>query len=377
MAVAVAVSKMSQRLLQQILGLLFLVVVAVGVFLLPVIFSKFNPPTTESDPAEVTQSELMEAVRVGNFKTASEKYLSIQNDPNASADEKALAVLNTLGMQYRLTGNPGTRLVDIQNMKKIILDESVSLNIRADALDSLANQYHISGRHPAVFTEIYKDEPFSLYLAPGDPDLSARRLAEWSYGMVPTSNSAIVIARWYAEQYILNPNQAADVTDEYATRAEEYLNKASAASQKEKERDPGYVDSTRYLVYRYWHAIITGQLAEQKGEPYKSQYRKVYEDFIQFTQTQNNVLARGYLLYAYLFFAQRVAQQGDESGAKIYLDKLVRELRKVENPRTSVFVLFLKNEYRYRPTGATWGVVRNMSEISPSFKSAIDEIIAP
>ncbi len=373
-ATVVVVSKMSQRLLQQILGLLFLVVVAVVVFLLPVILSKFKP-STESDSVEVTRGELMEAVRAGDFKRATEKYLSIQNNPNASADEKALAVLNTLGMQYRLTGDPGTRLTDIQNMKKIILDESVSLRTRADTLDSLASQYYFSGRDPAVFTEIYKDEPFSSYLVPGDPDLSARHLAEWSYDMVPTSNSAITIARWYAEQNVLNPGQPENTTKMYADLAGEYLDKATAASRDEAARDPLYVDDTRYLAYRYWHAIIVGQLAGQKGEPYKSQYREVYEDFIQFAQTQKNILARGYLLYAYLFFAQRVAQYGDELGAKTYLDKLVRELRDIESPRTSVFVQQLKNEYRYRPTGATWRVVENMFTLSPNLKEEVKRLI--
>ncbi len=349
--------------------LVFLATLAVGAGLLYFYFNEgFGPVRTSALP------ELVQDVRSGDFEEASVKTLSIQGDVNKSADEKALALYASLGIQYRLTGDPETRLVDIRNMKKAILDATVSGKVRVNILNVLAGQYSISGRDNAVFMEIYKDAPFDQYLAKGDPDLSARKLYEWSYSLLPTSNAAIGIASWYTEQVILNRDQPRTITTEYAATAEEWLSKGATASEEEAKQDPTYGDSTRYLVYRYWRAVIIGRLSVQKGEPYLSDYRTEFENFFTFAKGQQNILAEEYILYGRLFYAQLLLRNDDSVSAKIQADLLATALNTVLQPETSVFIRFLKNESQRN--GATWRGISSLFTISPYFKEVANKAIS-
>lgn len=393
-AAMAAANKMSENLYQLIVRVLILVagILAIGFglvwffFLSPRLSNTTDTTSTTSGtsgtpyiPEVSNESELketLEAARAGDYEAAITNSNSIQSDPKNSAEAKALATFSTIGAQYRLTADTNARLIDIRNMKKIILDRELSLWTRVNTLNALGSQYSNSGRDPAVFAEIYKDAPFETYLVPGDPDLSARHLAEWSYEMMPTSFAAIGIARWYTEQYITNPNQAASVTASNAAIAEDYLKKADAAALEEAKQDSAYPNSTRYLVYRYWRAMIIARLAVQKGEPYVSQYKAVYNEFIKYGLTQRNVLAKDFVLYARLFFAQRLTQEDDQVAAKAQLDLLAQELRAVATSTTSVFVQFLKNESRNAPTGPNWTAAKNMSLISPNFKAEVEKVLA-
>ncbi|MSU74715.1 hypothetical protein EXS57_02970 [Candidatus Kaiserbacteria bacterium] len=349
--------------------LVFLGALTVGAGLLYFYFNEgFGPVRTSALP------ELVQDVRSGDFEEASVKLLSIQGDANKSADEKALALYASLGTQYRLTGDPKARLIDIRNMKPAILDATVSGKVRVNILNALAGQYSISGGDTAVFMEIYKDAPFDQYLVKGDPNLSARKLYEWSYSLLPTSSAAIGIARWYTEQVILNRDQPRTITTEYAATAEGWLNKADAATEQEAKNDPTYGDSTRYLVYRYWRAVIIGRLSVQKGEPYLSDYRTEFENFFTFAKGQQNILAEEYILYGHLFYAQLLVRNDDRTTAKAQADLLATALNDVSNPGTSVFISFLK--YESSRNGATWSGISSLFTVSPSFKEAVDKVLA-
>ncbi len=363
-------NKMPQQRPYLIIVLTFVGVLAVGVGLVYFFFFYGSSPVPER--ASVS-SELVQDVRSGNFEEAFAQSLSIQSDVNKSADEKALALFATLGTQFRLTGDPETRLVDIRNMKKVILDTAVSGSVRINILNTLAMQYSISARDNAVFMEIYKDAPFDQYLAKGDPDLSARKLYEWSYSLFPTSNAAISIARWYTEQAIINSDQPLNVTQVYAATAEEWLKKADVATKEEAKRDPSYGDSTRYLVYRYWRTIVIGRLAVQKGEPYRSSYRTEFEDFFTFAEGQQNTLAADYILYGRLFYAQRFIYDNDNAAAKVQADLLATALTAVSDPKTSAFIRFLKNESARN--GVTWRGISSLFPVSPAFKEAVQKAL--
>ncbi len=373
---AVAVNKMSITT-RRLIGFLILIGAFVAAFFLVQFFiPKSSAPETGNRSTKVPET-LVLAVRMGDFQTAVSENRAIQDNPNKSSEEKAVAAYNALGSQYRATADTSARILDVQNMKKVILDKTVSLSTRVGTLDVLTKQYYIAGRDPAVFAEIYKDAPFDSYLAPGDPDLSARHLAEWAYGMMPTSNSAITIARWYSEQRILNPKQSTSTTNAYLDIAEDYLKKADAASLQESKSESSYSNSRRYLFYRYWKAMIVARLAgqEPKREPYQTQYREEFERFIAFAKTQQNVIAKEFLQYGHLFFSARLVRDNDTVAAKKQLDELAQELNATENLDTNVFMEFLKNEYKYRPTGVNWLLVKNMSGISPNFKAAVEKVI--
>jgi hypothetical protein len=305
------------------------------------------------------------------------------SSPLSAADEKALALYNVLGARYRVSGDSATRLEDVRAMKQVVLDSRVSLAIRANMLNMLAAQYSLSGADPAVSAEVFADAPFNQYYEKAADDdrtarLSARKLFEWSYGMKPTSFAAINIARWYSEQPAFNPGLDTATRRAYNNAAHEYLLKAEAASIEEARNDSTYLNSTRYMQYRYWRAVIIGRLANSNshGSIYKNQYRQLYDEFFRFAATQDNALAQEYVPYARLFYARALAADDASDEAKVQLDTLASELLKLSNVPTNVFVRFLKNEYAYRRDGATWkNLVASNFVLSPALKAAVSGVV--
>ena len=327
-------------------------------------------------PRPTAPPELVQPRRVGDYELAVSNYEATINDPTKSNEEKAIATYGAAGAKFHVTGDIHDRLEDIRNLKKIVVDSTISLQTRVAALNILAASYYDSGRDPVVSAEVYKDAPFSTYLAPGQPELSARHLYEWSYSLAPTSLAAIRIAEWYSAQYINHPGQSEDMTKAYAVLAEEYMNKADSASLKETQNDPAYLDSALNVNYRYWKANITGRLATQVGEPYLSQYRDVYDEYIAFAQKSPNVLAKEYLFYARLFYSSELVAHKDSKAAKAQLDLLATELSTLLNPNATGFVRFLRNNQKNQPTGFNWTVTKNSFAISPNFQHAVEKIIA-
>lgn len=366
----------------RLIGFLLLVGGFAAAFFLVQFFVSGNISNSEQSSVPAWLSTTIQKQRSGDFAGALAEARSIQNDPNSSAEEKALATYNTLGAEFRLTGDINTRLSDVRKMKAIVLDESVSLKTRANVLNNLAAAYSNSGATPSVADEIFKDEPFrQYYSAAEDPDrmvrLSTRKLFEWSYSMNPTSYAAISIARWYSEQQAFNPGLATSTLRAYADLAEDYLKKADAASEEEMREDRTYSDSVRYLVYRHWRTVVIGRLAAPDRPEYQKIFRSTYDEFITFTQTQQNVLARGFLFYARLYYASKLSRVGDDANAKIQLDLLAGELNSVPDPSTNIFLRFLRNEHEERPTGASWiNLVESKYALSPAFKAAVEKVLA-
>ena len=380
-AVTAAVNEMSTTI-TRLIGFLILIAAFVLAFFLVQSFVSRDASNSGQSSGWKWLSATVQKQREGDFSGALAEARLVQDDPGSSAEAKALATLNTLGAEYRVTGEASTRLSDVKKMKEIIMNESVSLWTRVSALNTLAGQYSISGGDSAVFAEIFKDKPFSDYFASAeDPDrtarLSARKLFEWSYSMRPTSFAAINISRWYSEQMLFNPNLPTSTRTKDLDIAEDYLKKADAVSLEEAKQDSSYSDSGRYLVYRYWRTVIFGRLAGPTRPEYLSEYRATYDEFISFAKAQRNVLAEEYLSYARLYYAAKLALEKDTVGAKTQLDLLADEMSLVSDPSVSVFMRFLRNEYTNRPTGPSWkNLVENKYAISPKFKAAVEKVIA-
>jgi hypothetical protein len=334
--------------------------------------------TTSASPYRVeapVPQPLLQAVRAGEYASAVSEVQSILDDPARSPDEKALAQLIAVGSEYRLTGAPEARVRDIAIMKQLVSDPALSRYTRINTLNTLANLYSMSGRDPEVLTEVFKDAPYNSFLITGDPDLSVRRVYEWSYSQLPTSFAAINIARWYSEQLIRNPDQTAELTAEYAAVAQEYLNKADETARIEAGQDQNFAGSTRDVIYQYWRTLIIGRLATQIGAPYDSQYRGAYQAFFDYVATVDNVYAQEYELYARLFFAQRLVRTGDDASAQGQLAILTTKLRDLENADVNPFVRFLRNERANRPDGANWQAVVNLFELSSEFKTVVEGLL--
>lgn len=334
---------------------------------------------TQQQPKDPV-SDIIGSMRNGEFETALGISDSIRNSPEATAEEKAQATFLSIGARYWVTGDSASRLEDIRMMKDIVRDESLSLDIRVNALNLIAAQYSISGADADIYEEIYKDAPFSQYRS-DDPNmdraarLAGRNLFEWSMSMKPTSMAAIHIARWYSEQAVFATSTDSVSNTDNSQKAEQYLRSADALAMNEVSADPRLVNTPQYLLYKYWRSVIIGRLAASPmvGAGYKDLYRSTYDEFIQFADAQPSPIADEYILYARLFYAGALARDADP-GARAQLDLLAEGINAADSK--SVFKLFLKNEYELRPTGATWvNLVQRQFVRSSEFKAAVEAVV--
>jgi hypothetical protein len=228
-----------------------------------------------------------------------------------------------------------------------------------------------------VFKEIYKDSPFDAFLVPNSPQLSALNLAKLSYQLAPSSNAAITVAQISAGQYFGGTHQSASTTAMNVATAEDYLNKADLSAQREQNASPDvYKNGERYLTYRIWRAITIGFLAVEAGEPFKSQYRQEYEDFITYAKNLQSTHAKDEIFYARMNYARILASEKDLATEKVQLDAMANELGSITNVNSYSYSWFLRNQLKYRPTDPLSLALKQMYGVSPSFKAIADKLAA-
>lgn len=329
-----------------------------------------TPPLVTALPVP---EQMVNAVRSGEFESVIQENNRIQTK-SVNPTEKAIASLNTYSSDFRLTADVQSRIKDIQQMKKVVLDPNVAQRIRVTTLDTLSTQYCNSGRDPQIFAELYKEEPFSK-LKTDDPDLSARLMAEWAYSIRPTSFNSIRIAHWYSKQWMMHPNMPATTTAAYKGITIQYLKKAEEVSQIELGRDKDFQNSLRYIGYRFWRTVIISRLARIGVEPYSTTYRAEYDNFIKFAQSQDNVFAKDYLFFTRLFFSQHLTTEKDARAAEAQLNQLAQDLDMLANPNTSSFVRYLRHESKYYPTEFPWVQVKKVLPISATFNASVEHLL--
>ena len=353
--------------LKLVLWLLILLIVAgLMVLFYPFIFAGRGSSAPVGGTSQNFQN-LVIARSTGDYAGALTDYQSVVNDPTSTADEKANAIIAVSGAAFHLSGNIGDRLQDVQNLKQVVLDTTVSAGVRAQALDALASTYGDSGSDPAVFAEIFKDAPFSGDLVPGNASLSIRKLYELSYRTVPTPEAAVHIAKWYADQLDYKTDLSASTTASYIASAEDSLNNAQAAALAQGSSSPSYINSSRYYVqYQFWRAVVVGRLAQQKVAPYTTEYQNEFDQYISYAEQPQNVSAKENLYYARYYYAETLNDLGS-SQAKLELDTLAQELQALPNPNTTGFVRFIRNTYAAK--GPNWLIMESLFPLSSSFEN--------
>lgn len=319
--------------------------------------------------------EMMLNRKSGNFSEAQQARQQIEAAPIKNADEQALAVLNSHKVEFFLTGDINAQLRDIQDLKDIAVDPSVNTWVRVRAINTLQVSYCSSGRDQKIFDELYKPGPLEQFGVPGDPDLSARKVAEWSYSIKPSSFAAIRIARWYGDELFNNKNLSAAQKKEYADIMHEYVEAAAALVPGEAKSDPNWYSTVEYSGYRFWRARVIAQLAYYGMEPYTDQYIEEFESMIQFADAQDNKVTDD------TFFARQILAQyamrvdKNDVVAKKYLDQIAQKLDALENPLTNSYVRYLRNESR-RKNNWPWQGLEEIFPVSPAYKAAVDRAIA-
>lgn len=316
---------------------------------------------------------LLQAKTSGDNQQAITAYQAIVNNPQSTDQQKATAAINIAGVGFSVSGDVSAQLQDVQTMEQIATDTNVSLGVRATALSILGNAYENSGQNPAIFAAIYKNPPFSAYLVPNNPQLSALNLEEASYGLARTSTAAISAAYIASGQYFANPSQSASTTAAYASTTIEYLGDADAVAVGESQA-PGYADSTRYMLYRAERTVVVGRLAIEVGGQYESTYKQTFSDFFVFAQSKQSTSATDETLSVRYQYARILAADKDTADEKTDLDALAQELNALATPNTHPFVAFLQNAYSNQ-SGTTWIGIQKMFTVSPDFKAAVTKLV--
>lgn len=321
------------------------------------------------DAKEITEAKLTDT------KAAMDLFQEVQNDPAKSSNEKAMAVIAIAGVQYIASGGDiSARLQDIEHLKKVYRDETVTPSIRAAALSILGKQYIFSGRNPAIFAEVYKDAPFNSYLVPNNPDLSTINVEKASYDLYPSTVAASTVAITAAAYDF--PNATSAVAPQRIALAEEYLNKSDAAMVIDAQGNPTYTDSDRYITYRYERAYTVGYLAITKGDPYKNSYKLEFDELIAFVQTKKRLLPHDLELNVRFQYARVLHADKETVAEKAQLDEIAKILNTISNPDVYSFVQSLQNHRTYRPKGTTWTAVQSMYTVSPDFKAVVAKVLS-
>ncbi len=353
--------------------LLLAIVVIAGV--LSLVWS-FVPDRFKMQRGQTPLGEMSTAMRSGDLQAALAILRGIQDDPRASAEEKARATLVALGAGYRISGDSGALIADVQNLKSMIADETVPVEVRARLISALAAQYSVSGNSDTIFAEIFAGEPFSQHLVAGEPDHSINNLYEWSYSLAPTSYAAVNIARWHSRPAVPSQGRAWwTMTDASAAQAERYIGEADLLAAQEIQDEQWHVEGSQYFWYRYWRAVVTGRLADKLGEPYANEYRAEYDEFIAFALAHSAVLAKEALPFARFEYAIRLLQDADPDAAERQLQLLALDLSALPYPDANPFVLFLRNVHASAPNGNAWQPTAALTRVSSEFKAAVEAAV--
>jgi len=357
----------------RLLMLLLAIVVIAGT--LALVWS-FIPDKYKMRSTTTPLGEMNAAMRSGDLENALAIFRAIKDDPRASSEEKARSALLALGAEYRISGDQTTLVSDVRSLKQMIVDESVPVEVRARLISALAAQYSVSGNDDAVFAEIFADAPFNQHLVAGETDRSIKNLYEWSHMVAPTSYAAINIARWHSRPAVPSEGRAWwTMSEASATETQRYIAEADLLAAEEVANEPWHIEGSQYFWYRYWRAVVTGRLADKLDEPYSSQYRSEYDEFIAFAVAHKAALAKEALPFARFEYAIRLLQDTDADGARRQLGLLAQDMRGLPFPDANPFILFVRNAHASAPDGNAWQPTAALTRVSSEFKTAVEGVV--
>lgn len=302
-----------------------------------------------SDQQQVQEERSSEVVvtnvRSGDYESASDAYNKIVANEAANPEQRALAVWSAAEINYKLSGDIQDAVDGIRELKETVLDTRVSPRVRAGSLRTMVGIYYGSaGRHPAVFEEMFRGEPFNQYLVPGDGYLSTRKLHEWAYSIYPTSNVAIKLAQWFVIEPFENDELTVEEIDSYLAEAQRYLNEAAALEELELELEgPRLTESRRYASNQYWVTFIQTALALHEDDG-SYDYAQAYEDLFTFLRNSPNGEVAQYLPYAHWLYANFLVKfDGDVAAAQEQLAQTISLVENDPRPEANEFASFVRN----------------------------------
>ena len=330
---------------------------------------------------EVANDEYNEVLKLGRDGEYAEAQMQIEQilSPDASSNftlqQIANARHNTI-YAYRESAAIEDAKVHVDDLKGIILDESVSLRQRAQSVNSLATAYCGYGRDERVLEHIFSGDFWSDFWK-GAPGPSTRAMLDWGYNeLMPTPRGATSIAHWYGNQLLMNDELTEEERAEYIERASFYLAEGKRLEEEETRRTSRYIGTRRYVAHLFWRAFTIKAL-ELNGAPVDGDSsEKAYERFFTVVKDQDNHNTYQYLPYANVLLA-KFAQIDGKSDAEItaYVREAMRLVREDPHPQANEMAQFLVDIAPHDKGGFAWKAMRDMALYSNEFSTFVSEIL--
>ncbi len=314
-----------------------------------------------------TLARATEVFNDGNFSEAASMFTDVLDNGGGDStltSQQIDQARRGLLSKYRATGNPADSILAVQELKKTILDERMSLRDRAESLTTLANSLCWFGRSEDVVAAIFNEEPFSAYWH-GDPTLANRDLLLLSYEKyTPTAKTAAALAYWYADQVILNDLVAkkldAQVRTEYVAEAKRYIAESKDLSDAEAGRSKKYTRSVRYIGYLYRRAFAIGALAAV-GQLPRSDYREAYALFHTEADRSGTIVALQYTPFAHVLEARFEKIFGaSDAVVNAHLTSALRLIDSDPNPQSNEIVDFIRDKALDAEGRYSWHAIQQM-----------------
>lgn len=367
----------SGSILVYLLIMMAIIVVAVGAYYAYTVHQQRNSAMTDEESAAERQGlsrkaiEARDRVQSGDYEGASDIMWELVQDETADPEQRARAVWNGAGSNYKVTGEIEDALASIKELKKIAVDEQVSPRMRAQMISNMAGMYYGStGRHPLVFEEMFAGEPFSQYRVPGEAYLSIQNLLKLAHQTYPTSNTAIKLAQWYVvEPFQDDTLSEADITS-YIVEARRYLDEAATLAEEHMASGELSEDSRRYASNLYWSNFINTGIAYLEDAPNKLEYRQNHEEVIAFLKASPNNEVKQYLPYVHWHYANWLVKfENDTEAAHTQLRHVVEFMQSDPKPEVTEFAKFIENT----PTGGEYAKDNNFFTSMILDMMALDE----
>jgi hypothetical protein len=326
---------------------------------------------------EVTDQSMMAQLRDGKIGEAATLYGKILESPGSSPEVISNATKDNITL-YSITNTYSTSdiIESIRALKRLIADEGIDLEVRADNISALARLYRLSMFNDEVSKELFSEEPYASLLVASSSVISLQNLYGLSFKTFPTPRAAMSMASFYTDRLLGDYKSKEEQLDYYIQRTKFYLQQAESLSAEKLSADGNsYLLSPAYASYLIDRAFTIGGLAVVVGTPYTDLYKDAYEELLAFLLDVDHAVFKTYIGGTRWHYAVFLSVMGEPS------EMVKRELDAAADAyaaRPSLEFENMVRTYTRRPELLSINfAVRKLFEIaplSPKFSAFLDQI---
>ena len=319
-----------------------------------------------------TVKSITSYANAGDYNSALQAYEKVVNSATTTPDVRAQAAINGSHLAYLTTGDISYLIGSIQELKRSVAQPSLGAYIQAKSIMHIAQWYAMSGYNDAIYTEIFKDDPYRQYIitpdTPSNRRASIRKLLLWSYDIMPLYRTGAAISKSYTADALLatdatSKNKNVENAELYLARANDAVAKEGSTVTSDNVNERGF--------YLYDRAFVVGTLASLGASPYKEQYRQAYTDVFDFFRDNSAIIDTTDLPITHWRFAEYLLQiDNDVDDARIQLKEAVTLAEADPFKAKNSLVTTIKS-IKTGTNATSKASLNKLMSISPEFKAFV------